>query len=198
MTNHHNSLYSSSTPSPTQTCALTQSLTRTRSLTQDYVEIIDGKVTLCRYAAQSRCTRPKCKFYHPPASSLPLMTTVPLGSIPTTPVVTSWASTKQSITSPPFSWSIPKTTRWKKTFCLLVYYSLKRKKIWKKNNINRHFTGELLKSASYYIYCVHIFKKCNVLCDDWNTFFSWCQDQKLAKKKLLGQRLGQLLLLCCL
>ncbi|XP_072021805.1 muscleblind-like protein 1 isoform X14 [Amphiura filiformis] len=58
-------------------------------VTEDYVEIIDGKVTLCRYAAQSRCTRPKCKFYHPPTSSMPLMpSTVPLGSMPT-PVVTS-------------------------------------------------------------------------------------------------------------
>ncbi|XP_077987304.1 muscleblind-like protein 1 isoform X4 [Glandiceps talaboti] len=35
-------------------------------LTEDYVEVIDGKVTLCRYAAQGRCTRPKCKFYHLP------------------------------------------------------------------------------------------------------------------------------------
>ncbi|XP_070539098.1 muscleblind-like protein 3 isoform X4 [Ptychodera flava] len=53
-------------------------------LTEDYVEVIDGKVTLCRYAAQGRCTRPKCKFYHLP--------TVPSGaSVPTSipvPVVT--------------------------------------------------------------------------------------------------------------
>ncbi|XP_033120904.1 muscleblind-like protein 2a isoform X9 [Anneissia japonica] len=35
-------------------------------VSEDYVEIIDGKVTMCRYAAQGRCARLKCKYYHPP------------------------------------------------------------------------------------------------------------------------------------
>ncbi|XP_022095109.1 muscleblind-like protein 1 isoform X10 [Acanthaster planci] len=59
-------------------------------VTEDYVEIIDGKVTLCRYAAQSRCTRPKCKFYHPPTSAALAVVAAPV-SIPAlpAPVVTS-------------------------------------------------------------------------------------------------------------
>ncbi|XP_071951232.1 uncharacterized protein [Antedon mediterranea] len=51
-------------------------------VSEDYVEIIDGKVTMCRYAAQGRCARLKCKYYHPPNG---VQSTIPT-AIPT-PVV---------------------------------------------------------------------------------------------------------------
>lgn len=33
------------------------------------VEVIDGKVTVCRDAVKGKCTRPNCKYYHPTTSS---------------------------------------------------------------------------------------------------------------------------------
>jgi hypothetical protein len=30
------------------------------------VEVIDGKVVVCRDAAKSKCTRHQCKYYHIP------------------------------------------------------------------------------------------------------------------------------------
>lgn len=33
------------------------------------VEVVDGKVTVCRDAVKGKCTRPNCKYYHSPASS---------------------------------------------------------------------------------------------------------------------------------
>ena len=32
----------------------------------DYVEVHDGRVTVCRDAVRGRCTRPTCKYYHIP------------------------------------------------------------------------------------------------------------------------------------
>lgn len=33
------------------------------------VEVVDGKVTVCRDAVKGKCTRPNCKYYHPSSSS---------------------------------------------------------------------------------------------------------------------------------
>lgn len=33
------------------------------------VEVVDGKVTVCRDAVKGKCTRPNCKYYHPVVSS---------------------------------------------------------------------------------------------------------------------------------
>ncbi|XP_070539104.1 muscleblind-like protein 3 isoform X8 [Ptychodera flava] len=41
-------------------------------LTEDHVEVVDGKVTVCRDAAKGKCTRPLCKYYHIPAHLLAL------------------------------------------------------------------------------------------------------------------------------
>lgn len=60
----------------------------------DYVEIIDGKVTLCRYAVQNRCTRQRCKFYHPPPASSALAAmvspAVQLSSLPPQGISSIW------------------------------------------------------------------------------------------------------------
>ena len=32
----------------------------------DYVEVSDGRVTVCRDAAKGKCARPMCKYYHIP------------------------------------------------------------------------------------------------------------------------------------
>ena len=32
----------------------------------DYVEVTEGKVTVCRDAVKGKCTRPLCKYYHIP------------------------------------------------------------------------------------------------------------------------------------
>ena len=47
----------------------------------DYVEVHEGKVTVCRDAAKGKCTRPMCKYYHVPmlgggASSVASLTRV--------------------------------------------------------------------------------------------------------------------------
>ncbi|XP_030837868.1 uncharacterized protein LOC752094 isoform X6 [Strongylocentrotus purpuratus] len=36
-------------------------------VTEDYVELVDGKVTLCRDAVRGKCLRATCKYYHAPA-----------------------------------------------------------------------------------------------------------------------------------
>lgn len=39
-------------------------------LVEEFVEVVEGKVTVCRDAAKGRCARPLCKYYHVPALSL--------------------------------------------------------------------------------------------------------------------------------
>ncbi|XP_071483060.1 uncharacterized protein, partial [Diadema antillarum] len=38
-------------------------------VTEDYVEVVDGKVTMCRDAVRGKCLRATCKYYHAPASA---------------------------------------------------------------------------------------------------------------------------------
>lgn len=38
------------------------------SLTEN-VEVVDGKVTVCRDAVKGKCSRPNCKYYHPEVGS---------------------------------------------------------------------------------------------------------------------------------
>jgi len=35
-------------------------------LLDDYVDVHDGKVTVCRDFAKGKCSRPMCKYYHVP------------------------------------------------------------------------------------------------------------------------------------
>jgi len=44
---------------------------------QDYVEVKDDKVTVCRDALQGVCVRPQCKFYHFPSSNSKLISVEP-------------------------------------------------------------------------------------------------------------------------
>ncbi|XP_077862515.1 muscleblind-like protein 1 [Saccoglossus kowalevskii] len=50
-------------------------VTLCRYAAQDHVEVVDGKVTVCRDAAKGKCTRPMCKYYHIPAQLLALQAT---------------------------------------------------------------------------------------------------------------------------
>ncbi|XP_072022428.1 muscleblind-like protein 2a isoform X3 [Amphiura filiformis] len=43
-------------------------------VTEDQLEVIDGKVTMCRDAAKGKCARANCKYYHTPSSSSPTPT----------------------------------------------------------------------------------------------------------------------------
>ncbi|XP_063967195.1 mucin-2-like isoform X3 [Lytechinus pictus] len=48
-------------------------------VTEDYIEVVDGKVTMCRDAVRGKCLRATCKYYHapthPPASTTTTATT---------------------------------------------------------------------------------------------------------------------------
>lgn len=37
----------------------------------EYVEVVDGKVTVCRDSVRGKCTRPMCKYYHIPVELPP-------------------------------------------------------------------------------------------------------------------------------
>ncbi|XP_041482545.1 COPII coat assembly protein SEC16-like isoform X9 [Lytechinus variegatus] len=48
-------------------------------VTEDYIEVVDGKVTMCRDAVRGKCLRATCKYYHapthPPATTTTTATT---------------------------------------------------------------------------------------------------------------------------
>ncbi|PFX22436.1 Protein muscleblind [Stylophora pistillata] len=38
-------------------------------INRENVEVVDGKVTVCRDAVKGKCMRPNCKYYHPEVGS---------------------------------------------------------------------------------------------------------------------------------
>ncbi|XP_071951224.1 muscleblind-like protein 1 isoform X2 [Antedon mediterranea] len=45
-------------------------------VSEEYVEVVDGKVTMCRDAGKGKCIRPSCKYYHAPSSATTTATAI--------------------------------------------------------------------------------------------------------------------------
>lgn len=50
-------------------CSQISHMTTGAFISLENVEIIDGRVTICRDANKGKCTRPNCKYYHKSPSS---------------------------------------------------------------------------------------------------------------------------------